>query len=79
MSLLIHSKAFWSALVAFAGVIVMRYTQVPPEIWQSFVVFALVIIGLFTVDDVQKSVIATIRQMRMEEQASAKELHAKRG
>lgn len=56
MNILLKSKAFWTALVSFVGVVVMRYTQVPPEIWQSFVAFALVIVGIFCVDEVGVSI-----------------------
>lgn len=56
MSVLWKSKAFWSALIAFAGVVVMRYTQVPAEIWQSFVGLALAIVGVFVADEVGVSV-----------------------
>ena len=41
---LFRSAAFYTALISFAGVCVMRYTQVPPEIWQSFVGLASAIV-----------------------------------
>ena len=56
MSVLLHSKAFWSALIAFVGVVVMRFTQVPPEIWQSFVGLASAVVLAFLGEEIGVSV-----------------------
>ena len=62
MNTLIRSKAFWTALISFVGVVVMRYLSIPEEIWQSFVFLALTIVGLFAVDDFEKNFEATMER-----------------
>ena len=66
MNVILKSKAFWSALLAFAGVIVMRYTQVPAEIWESFVGLAIVVVGLFAADEAAKTVGVTLARTMKE-------------
>lgn len=48
---ILRSKAVWTSLLSFVGVIVMYYTQVPEEIWQSFIVFALSVVVIFAIDE----------------------------
>lgn len=62
MEKLLRSKAFWTALVSVIAVVVMRYTVIPEEIWQSIAALLAVVIGIFTVDDLEKGISATMRE-----------------
>ena len=48
---LLKSRAVWTAFLSLISAVVMYYLDIPAEIWQSFLAFAFVIIGIFTVDD----------------------------
>jgi Na+/H+ antiporter NhaD/arsenite permease-like protein len=61
MEKLLKSKAFWTAFVSVIAVVVMRYTAIPEEIWQSIAALLAVMIGIFTVDDLEKSIENTMR------------------
>lgn len=62
MEKLLKSKAFWSAVVSVIAVIVMRYTLIPEEIWQSIAALLGVVIGIFTIDDLEKGIATTMRE-----------------
>ncbi len=70
MNIILKSKAFWTALISFAGVVVMRYTNVPSEIWESFIGLAFVVVGLFAADEVgesiSKNIVLGIRETMLE-------------
>lgn len=77
MNVLLHSKAFWSALISFVGVVIMRYTQVPPEIWQSFVGLAGAVVLAFLGDEVGASLGRSVAKSMLdykEAEAEAKEI-----
>jgi Na+/H+ antiporter NhaD/arsenite permease-like protein len=57
MERLFKSKAFWTAFVSVIAVVVMRYTAIPEEIWQSIAALLAVIIGIFTVDDLESGIV----------------------
>lgn len=48
---IIRSKAIWTAFLSFAGVLVMYFTSVPEEIWESFILFALSVVAVFAIDE----------------------------
>ena len=62
MERLLRSKAFWTAFVSVVAVVVMRYTAIPEEIWQSIAALLSVIIGIFTVDDLERGIQNTMRE-----------------
>lgn len=62
MESLLKSKAFWTAFVSVVAVVVMRYTAIPEEIWQSIAALLAVVIGIFTVDDLEKGINAELRR-----------------
>ena len=62
MERLLKSKAFWTAFVSVVAVVVMRYTAIPEEIWQSIAALLAVVIGIFTVDDLEKGIERTMRE-----------------
>jgi len=62
MEKLLKSKAFWTAFVSVIAVVVMRYTAIPAEIWQSIAALLAVVIGIFTVDDLEKGIESTMRE-----------------
>ena len=66
MESLLKSKAFWTALVSVIAVVVMRYTAIPEELWQSIAALLAVVIGSFTVDDLEKSIERTMRNTVIE-------------
>ena len=66
MNKLLTSKAFWTALVSVIAVVVMRYTAIPEEVWQSIAALLAVVVGIFTVDDLEKSVENTMRNTIIE-------------
>ena len=66
MQRLLTSKAFWTAFVSVVAVVVMRYTAIPEEIWQSIAALLAVVIGIFTIDDLEKSVESTMRNTIIE-------------
>lgn len=62
MESLLKSKAFWTAFVSVIAVVVMRYTAIPEEIWQSIAALLAVVIGIFTVDDLEKGINTELRR-----------------
>ena len=66
MERLLRSKAFWTAFVSVIAVVVMRYTAIPEEIWQSIAALLAVIIGIFTVDDLERGIQKTMREAMIE-------------
>jgi Na+/H+ antiporter NhaD/arsenite permease-like protein len=66
MEKLLKSKAFWTAFVSVIAVVVMRYTAIPEEIWQSIAALLAVIIGIFTVDDLEQGIRTTMRETIVE-------------
>ena len=68
MEAVLKSKAVWTALLGFIGTLVMYFTQVPAEIWQSFVVFAtalmLAFIGQEVTTGITTGIVAGIRELR---------------
>ena len=62
MEKLIRNKAVWTALFAFVGLIVMRYTQVPEEIWQSFIVLAAAIVAVFVGEEIEKGLVRSVER-----------------
>lgn len=66
MKKLLTSKAFWTALISTIAVLVMRYTAIPEEVWQSIAALLAVIVSLFTVDDLEKGIGATMRETILE-------------
>ena len=66
MEKLLRSKAFWTALVSTIAVVVMRYTAIPEEIWQSIAALLAVVIGIFTVDDLERGIQTTMRETVVE-------------
>lgn len=62
MEALLRSKAFWTAFVSVVAVVVMRYTAIPEEIWQSIAALLAVVIGIFTVDDLEKGISRTMER-----------------
>lgn len=51
MESILKSKAVWTAFLGFVGVIVAYYTQIPEEVWQSFVLFVLSLVAIFAIDE----------------------------
>jgi Na+/H+ antiporter NhaD/arsenite permease-like protein len=66
MERLLRSKAFWTAFVSVIAVVVMRYTAIPEEIWQSIAALLAVIIGIFTVDDLERGIQKTMNEAMIE-------------
>ena len=62
MNTLLTSKAFWTALISVIAVLVMRYTAIPEEVWQSIAALLVVIVGLFTKDELEKGIDNTMRK-----------------
>lgn len=62
---LVTSRAIMTAFLGLIGVLVLRYTQVPAEVWQSVLALLTVIVAKFTVDDLGLTIGRTIaRTMR---------------
>ena len=61
MNTLLRSKAFWTALLSVIAVLVMRYTAIPDEVWQSIAALLLVIVGLFTKDELENGIARELR------------------
>ncbi len=53
--LLIHSKAFWTALIAVISAIVMTYVNVPQNIWIPIEALLGTVVIIFTGDEVGQS------------------------
>ena len=66
MEKLYKSKALWTAVVSVIAVLVMRYTAVPEEVWQSIAALLGVIISILTVDDLEKGIRTTMRETIVE-------------
>lgn len=68
---LITSRAIMTAFLGLVGVLVMRYTQVPAEVWQSVLALFTVIVAKFTVDDlgltIGRTIARTMRELQEEE------------
>jgi len=52
MDKLLKSRQFWLAVLALVQTIVFNYFDIPAEIWQSINAILLIVIALFTVEDV---------------------------
>ena len=66
MEKLLKSKAFWTAFVSVIAVVVMRYTAITEEVWQSIAALLAVVIGIFTIDDLEQGIRATMRETIIE-------------
>lgn len=69
---LIQSRAVMTAFIGLIGVLVMYYSAVPAEIWQSILALLTVIVAKFTVDDlgltIGRTIALTMREERQKEQ-----------
>lgn len=54
MKALLKNKQFWLAVVALIQTVLLNYLGVPNELWMSIDAILLVVIGIFTADDVAK-------------------------
>ena len=65
------SRAVWSAIIGLVGVLVLRYNQVPDEIWQSVLALVTVVIAKFTIDDlgltIGRTIALTMEELRQKE------------
>lgn len=57
---ILTSRAVWTALITLIGVLIMYYTNVPSEIWQSVAALMSVVVLKFTVDDLGVTIGRTI-------------------
>lgn len=73
MERLLKSKAFWTAFVSVIAIVVMRYTAIPEEIWQSIAALLAVVIGIFTVDDLERGIVRTLNATLREIQKMSKD------
>lgn len=55
MEKLLKSRQFWTAVLALVQTIVLNYLQVPAEIWQSINAILVIVIAMFTVEDVAET------------------------
>lgn len=69
---LIQSRAVMTAFIGLIGVLVMYYSAVPEEIWQSILALLSVIVAKFTVDDlgltIGRTIALTMKEERQKEQ-----------
>jgi hypothetical protein len=69
---LLTSRAVWTAVIGLATTLVLRYAQIPAEVWQSVVALFTVIVAKFTVDDlgltIGRTIALTMREERQKEQ-----------
>lgn len=49
--LLLHSKAFWTAVISAVGLVALKYLHVPEDIWGAVFGILVVVISVFTVED----------------------------
>ena len=56
ISKLLHSEAFWSAHIGLLSTVVMRYLNVPDDIWQAFLALIAVIVASFAIDELGLSI-----------------------
>jgi hypothetical protein len=56
MEKLLKSKAFYTALISTIAVLVMRYTSIPEEVWQSIAALLGVIVIIFTGEEVENGI-----------------------
>jgi hypothetical protein len=63
MDKLLRSKAFWTTVVSAMAVLVMRYTEIPEEVWQSIAGVLAVVIGIFTVDDLEQGIVRSLNNV----------------
>ena len=66
MKKLITSKAFWTAFISVIAVLVMRYTAIPEEVWQSIAALLAVVVSIFAVDDLEQGIQRTMRETIVE-------------
>jgi hypothetical protein len=66
-----QSRAVMTAFIGLIGVLVLRYTQVPDDVWQSVLALLTVIVAKFTVDDlgltIGRTIALTMKEMRQKE------------
>jgi len=49
---LLTNRQFWVAVLALIQTIVLNYLNVPPEIWASIDAILVIVISVYTVEDV---------------------------
>ena len=62
MERLLRSKAFWTALISTIAVLVMRYTSIPEEVWQSFAALFGTIVIIFTGEEIERGISLTMER-----------------
>ena len=67
LSLLLKNKSFWVAFLALAQTLVLRYLNVPDDVWLSIDGLLVVIIGIFTADDIGSKVVSGFHMALSEE------------
>ena len=55
MDRLLKSRQFWTAVLALVQTIVLNYLHVPAEIWQSIDAILIIVIAMFTVENVAET------------------------
>lgn len=55
IQILLHSKAFWTAIISAIGLVILKYVNFPEDIWNAIVGILVVVIGVFTVEDASES------------------------
>lgn len=65
LQILLHSKAFWTAVLSAVGLVALKYLNFPEDIWNAILGILIVVIGVFTADDASKAYArATVAGMR---------------
>lgn len=71
--ILLHSKAFWTALIAVISAIIMRYANVPQDIWIPIEALLGTVVIIFTGDEVSQSLgkqfAKSLREFKLEDKS----------
>jgi hypothetical protein len=54
-SLLLHSPAFWTALISVIGLTVLKYALLPEDIWNGLAALLAVVVTVLTADGAAKA------------------------
>lgn len=65
--LLFKNKSFWVALLAVIQTLVLKYLNVPSDVWMSIDGLLIVVVGIFTADDIGSKIVTGVRSALSEE------------
>lgn len=76
--ILLHSNAFWSAIISAIGLVGLNYLGIPEDIWNAVLAILVVVVAVFTADDAAQKFSLGMRDMLIEIKQAEKEVAKKK-